>query len=107
MNAGKMSNTIRLAIVAVVIISGAYWAGGRWGQRQPQRVQALPLGSTPADVAARDAGLTDDESINVRVYRDVAPAVANVLTKATEYDFFMDRSEEHTSELQSHVNLVC
>jgi putative serine protease PepD len=90
MNAGKMSNTIRLAIVAVVIISGAYWAGGRWGQRQPQRVEALPLGSTPADVAARDAGLTDDESINVRVYRDVAPAVANVLTKATEYDFFMD-----------------
>src|SRR5690348_4560831 len=90
MSAGKMSNTIRLAIVAVVIISGAYWAGGRWGQRQPQRVEALPLGSTPADVAARDAGLTDDESINVRVYRDVAPAVANVLTKATEYDFFMD-----------------
>jgi putative serine protease PepD len=85
-----MSNAIRLAIVAVVIISGAYWAGGRWGQRQPQKVEALPLGSTPTDVAQRDAGLTDDESINVRVYRDVAPAVANVLTKATEYDFFMD-----------------
>jgi putative serine protease PepD len=90
MSAGKMSNTFRLAIVAVVIISGAYWAGGRWGQRQPQRVEALPLGSTPADAAPRDAGLTDEESINVRVYRDVAPAVANVLTKATEYDFFMD-----------------
>ena len=40
--------------------------------------------------AARDAGLTDDESINVRVYREVSPAVANILTKATEYDFFMD-----------------
>jgi putative serine protease PepD len=85
-----MSNAIRLAIAAVVIISGAYWAGGRWGQRQPQKVEALPLGTTPTDVAARDAGLTDDESINVRVYRDVAPAVANILTKATEYDFFMD-----------------
>ncbi|MGC0772816.1 MAG: trypsin-like peptidase domain-containing protein, partial [Candidatus Acidiferrum sp.] len=91
MSAGKMSNAVRLAIVAVVLISGAYWAGGRWGQQQPRRVEALPMGGGAlTEVAARDAGLTDDESINVRVYRDVAPAVANILTKATEYDFFMD-----------------
>jgi len=43
-----------------------------------------------ANVAARDAALTDEEAINVRVYRQVSPAVANILTKATEYDFFMD-----------------
>ena len=85
-----MSNAVRLAIVAVVLISGAYWAGGRWGQQQPRRVEALPMGGALTEVAARDAGLTDEESINVRVYRDVAPAVANILTKATEYDFFMD-----------------
>ena len=90
MSAGKMSNAVRLAIVAVVLISGAYWAGGRWGQKQPKQVEALPMGAGATDVAQRDAGLTDDESINVRVYRAVAPAVANVLTKATEYDFFMD-----------------
>ncbi|MGC1620786.1 MAG: trypsin-like peptidase domain-containing protein [Candidatus Acidiferrum sp.] len=93
MSAGKASNAVRLAIVAVVLISGAYWAGGRWGQRQPRKVEALPIAAEPAgatEVAARDAGLTDDESINVRVYREVAPAVANILTKATEYDFFMD-----------------
>ncbi|MGC1483064.1 MAG: trypsin-like peptidase domain-containing protein [Candidatus Acidiferrum sp.] len=93
MSAGKMSNAVRLAIVAVVLISGAYWAGGRWGQRQPRKVEALPIAGEPAgatEVAARDAGLTDEESINVRVYREVAPAVANILTKATEYDFFMD-----------------
>ncbi|MHB8500840.1 MAG: S1C family serine protease [Candidatus Acidiferrales bacterium] len=90
MSAGKTSSAVRLAIVAVVLISGAYWAGGRWGQRQPRKVQALPLGAVAAEVAARDAGLTDEESINVRVYREVSPAVANVLTKATEYDFFMD-----------------
>ncbi|MGB7281131.1 MAG: trypsin-like peptidase domain-containing protein [Candidatus Acidiferrum sp.] len=90
MSAGKVSNVVRLAIVAVVLISGAYWAGGRWGQRQPRGVEALPLPAAVADVAERDVGLTDDESINVRVYREVAPAVANILTKATEYDFFMD-----------------
>jgi S1-C subfamily serine protease len=103
MSAGKGSNAVRLIVVAVVIIAGAYWAGGRWGQRQPQKVEALPLGSgagttevatEPAtqvsQVSARDAALTDDESINVRVYRQASAAVANVLTKATEYDFFMD-----------------
>jgi S1-C subfamily serine protease len=103
MSAGKGSNAVRLIVVAVVIIAGAYWAGGRWGQRQPQKVEALPLGSGAgtaevgtdpttqvAQVSARDAALTDDESINVRVYRQASAAVANVLTKATEYDFFMD-----------------
>lgn len=85
---------VRLAVIAVVLIGGAYWAGGRWGQRQPRRVEALPLApaATPeaTPVSAHDASLTEDEAINVKVYRDVAPAVANILTKATEYDFFMD-----------------
>lgn len=85
---------VRLAVIAVVLIGGAYWAGGRWGQRQPRRVEALPLAPAAAPeatpVSAREASLTEDEAINVKVYRDVAPAVANILTKATEYDFFMD-----------------
>jgi S1-C subfamily serine protease len=96
MSAGKGSNAVRLAVVAAVIIAGAYWAGGRWGQRQPRKVEALPLVTGASEVvqatqiAARDAALTDDESINVRVYRQASAAVANILTKATEYDFFMD-----------------
>jgi S1-C subfamily serine protease len=77
------------------VLLGAYWAGARWGQRQPVRVEAVRTSGgshavSVADVAARDAALTDDEAINVRVYRQASPAVANILTKATEYDFFMD-----------------
>ena len=96
MSAGKTANVLRLAIVAVVLISGAYWAGGRWGARQPRKVEALPMSgvggsANPASFGAdRDSGLTDDEAINVRVYRQTSAAVANILTKATEYDFFMD-----------------
>ena len=37
-----------------------------------------------------NVALTEDESINVRIYKAASPAVANILTKATEYDFFMD-----------------
>jgi S1-C subfamily serine protease len=50
----------------------------------------VPLGSSSASAAQRDAPLTEDETINVRIYRQASPAVANILTKATEYDFFMD-----------------
>jgi S1-C subfamily serine protease len=90
MSSGKASNAARLFVAAVVIIAGAYWAGGRWGERQPRKVEALPLGTGLTEVSAREGALTDDESINVRVYREASAAVANILTKATAYDFFMD-----------------
>src|SRR6266849_3355453 len=96
MTAQRTSNITRLLLAAVVIVFGAYWAGARWGQRQPIGVAAVQRSGSSAkdlsaaNVAARDAALTDEEAINVRVYRQVSPAVANILTKATEYDFFMD-----------------
>ncbi len=96
MTANRTSSISRLLLAAVVITFGAYWAGARWGQRQPVGVGAIQPTSGAAqslsatNLAARDAALTDEEAINVRVYRQVSPAVANILTKATEYDFFMD-----------------
>ncbi len=87
-------NRVRVIVAALVIILGAYWAGTRFGSRGPTNVEAVPPGAGRSgalyNVAARDAALTEDESINVRIYRQASPAVANILTKATEYDFFMD-----------------
>src|SRR2546425_9319000 len=92
MTAANTTHRARLILAALVLLLGAYWAGARFGSRQPTNVEALPLASSssPTAIAQRDAPLTDDESINVRIYRQSAPAVANILTKATEYDFFMD-----------------
>ncbi|GAC1617369.1 MAG: trypsin-like peptidase domain-containing protein [Candidatus Acidiferrum sp.] len=90
MTAQNSFNRGRLIIVACVLLVGTYWAGARYGQRQPVKVEALPLGEPSSDASPRDVGLTDEEAINVRIYRQAAPAVANILTKATEYDFFMD-----------------
>ena len=90
MTAVNTSNRARVILAALVLILGAYWAGARYGQRQPTKVEALPGGGSISTIAQRDAALTEDESINVRIYRQAAPAVANILTKATEYDFFMD-----------------
>jgi S1-C subfamily serine protease len=94
MTAARATNTSRLILAAFILILGAYWVGARFGPRQPAKVEAVPLARTaansPRDVAARDAALTEDEALNVRIYRQASPAVANILTKATEYDFFMD-----------------
>ena len=91
MNLGNTSNRARIVLATLVLILGAFWAGSRFGPRDPAKVEAVPLPSPSlSSVAARDSGLTEDESINVRIYRQASAAVANILTKATEYDFFMD-----------------
>jgi putative serine protease PepD len=88
MTASNTSNRTRILLTALLLILGAYWAGARYGPRQPSKVEALPRSA--ASDAQRDAALSTDESINVRIYRQASAAVANILTKATEYDFFMD-----------------
>src|SRR5215475_16049461 len=97
-NYERGSSGVRLILVALILILGAYWAGSRYGPRQDKEVEARrpasatpqPAGSPPARAAASPETLTEEESINVRIYKQASPAVANVLTKATEYDFFMD-----------------
>ena len=113
MNPRNLPGFLRLILAGAIVVLAAYWAGARYGQHQPINVEAVRSSaraeatappadphsaanstasgsSTAASQAARDATLTDDEGINVRVYRTASPAVANILTKATEYDFFMD-----------------
>lgn len=90
MSVRNTSNRARIVLAALVLILGAFWAGARFGPRQPINVEAVPLGSSSSNTAQHDAPLTEDETINVRIYRQASPAVANILTKATEYDFFMD-----------------
>src|SRR5881392_552927 len=80
----------RIIIAASILILGAFWAGARFGQRKPPSVEAVPRSGSFTTGSERDAALTEEESINVRIYRQASPAVANILTKATEYDFFMD-----------------
>ena len=79
-------DVLRLAALAMVLVLGAYWAGSRWGQRPPERVQALQL-----DLAeAQKSQLAGDEVVNVNIYKQAGPAVANIVTRTLEYDVFMD-----------------
>src|SRR5947208_13935485 len=91
MNLGNTSNRARIFLAALVLILGAFWAGARFGPHGPSKVEAVPLRSSGlSQVAARDSGLTEDESINVGIYGQASPPEANILTKATEYDIILD-----------------
>lgn len=101
MTRGNELTSFRLLLIALILVLGAFWVGSRYGPHQAQKVEATPGGapnapaggallttSTPG--ASQHGALTDEESINVRIYKQASPAVANILTKATEYNFFMD-----------------
>lgn len=90
MTSTKLSGRIlRLVALGVTIGLAAWWAGARWGARQPASVNALP--DTQLLPQARGGiELTPDEAINVRVYEQASPSVANIVTRAVEYDFFFN-----------------
>jgi len=88
--AKNLGNGLRLIVLIAVAALAAYWAGARWGPRQARDAQALPAAMETAPATARTAELTDEEAVNVRVYRQAAPAVANIVTRMVEYDFFFN-----------------
>jgi putative serine protease PepD len=85
----SVSRTLRLIALGAILGLGSYWAGSRWGTRLPDRVEAVPPAPAPAS-PPNTTGMSEDEAINVRVYSEAAPAVANIVTRTMEYDVFMD-----------------
>jgi S1-C subfamily serine protease len=75
----------RLLVIGLVLGLGAYWAGSRYGQKQPVNVAALRLAESDGNES-----LDPTEADNVRIYKLASPAVANVVTRAVQYDFFFN-----------------
>ena len=73
---------VRLVALGLIVGLGAYWAGSRYGQRNPSSVNALPA---PAN---SDNTLDPTEAENVRIYKEASPAIANIVTRMVQYDFF-------------------
>src|SRR5580700_6800471 len=81
----RSGRAVRLLAIGLMIGLAAYWAGTRYGQRNPSSVDALHA-LLPAPSAA--GSLDPSEAENVRIYRQASPAVANIVTRTVEYDFF-------------------
>ena len=86
----NLGRAIRLLSIGLIIGLGAYLLGSRYGQRGPDSVDALraPAGDLQTGSAPQNVKLDPTESENVRIYRQSAPAVANIVTRTVEYDFF-------------------
>jgi S1-C subfamily serine protease len=84
---GTHRRAIRLLALGLIIGLGAYWAGSRYGPHNPLSVHALPAG-LPADEGP--TALDPTEAQNVRIYKQASPAIANIVTRAVQYDFFFD-----------------
>jgi S1-C subfamily serine protease len=92
---GNLRRALRFLAIGLIIGLGAYWAGSRYGQKNPISVNAVPAAAgsaneiPPLDSASN--GLLDaTEAENVRIYKQVSPSVANILTRTVEYDFFFN-----------------
>jgi S1-C subfamily serine protease len=81
---GSEGRAVRLLAIGLIIGLGAYWAGSRYGERNPAAVDALRAPDSNGATTALDP----TEAENVRIYRLASPAVANIVTRTVEYDFF-------------------
>ena len=79
----NQTRAARLLALGLIIGLGAYWAGSRYGQHNPTSVHALHLPEPTTDTT-----LDATEAENVRIYKEASPAVANIVTRTVQYDFF-------------------
>ncbi|MGH9740370.1 MAG: S1C family serine protease [Candidatus Acidiferrales bacterium] len=90
---GSHARAIRLLAIGVIIGLAAYWIGSRYGQQTPRSVGALsppPPAAPVSAVASTPKGLDPIEAENVRIYKQSSPAVANIVTRMVQYDFFLN-----------------
>ena len=78
----------RILLAGVALGGLAFWAGAHWGQPGPTVATAKP--GLEESAAASKGPLTSDEQVNIRVYKQASPAVANIITRTVEYDFFFN-----------------
>jgi S1-C subfamily serine protease len=76
---------LRFLTIGLIVGLGAYWAGSRYGPHTPGTVNAR---GAMAITNGTETGLDPTETENVRIYRQASPAVANIVTRTVEYDFF-------------------
>src|SRR5690242_21505554 len=79
--------------------------------RLPSTSQRKPSGVSPCAQATKTRLLASfvplSTTSNTRITRDGSPASTTYMRLSSGEKQSPFRSEEHTSELQSHVNLVC
>jgi S1-C subfamily serine protease len=82
---GDQGRAVRLLAIGLIIGLGAYWAGSRYGKPIPVSVDALRAPAAPSEQS-----FDQTETENINIYKQASPAVANIVTRTVEYDFFFN-----------------
>src|SRR5260370_15818544 len=90
-----------LAQVAATHCGNRRLARSRQKGREKEDGGAKHVGDLCWEVMRSDCGCVDDKHLILFMHGDLGAESAGDLNSSE------DRSEEHTSELQSHLNLVC
>jgi S1-C subfamily serine protease len=80
----------RWVAIGALVALAAFWAGAHWSARPPAEVEAVPSRAPLPPPPQGPEVLSPDEKINVQIYRQAAPSVANIITRAVQYDFFLN-----------------
>jgi len=82
--------SLRLLLLGLIIGLAAYWVGTRYGQRVSPTISAVPAAGPLLVSDQSQAALDPTEAENVRIYKQAAPSVANIVTRMVQYDIFME-----------------
>ena len=88
-----MKTTIKTVVLTIIIAAAMLYIASEWAPLRSLTSSSPPARNTsnPLGVSAshRPRELTEDEKINVEVYRKCSPAVVNITTMTLSYDFFL------------------
>jgi S1-C subfamily serine protease len=90
MNNRRAASVTRLLVSGALIAMVAYWAGARYGPTEVSRIESVGAQGAGQRAGGSHPDLNEAEARTVRIYSQVAPAVANINTRAVEYDFFRE-----------------
>jgi S1-C subfamily serine protease len=86
MSSRHIGSRVRLGTLLLFVAAVAYLLGARSGERAHIQAQAV----AGQKIVSNGLSLTEEETRTTGIYRQAAPAVANIITQAVEYDFFED-----------------
>src|SRR5438477_7999687 len=75
--------------------------------RRPPRSTLFPYTTLFRSIRLKRQTLSGHHSVTIPAHHEIARGTLHSILQAVSLNCQISRSEEHTSELQSHVNLVC
>jgi putative serine protease PepD len=93
------------SLVTALVVSVIWWYSPlRVPKLRPDPSKAADETTEPSAEASASVPMTPDEQINIRVYKENSPGVANITSKTVEFDFFFEPVQREGTGSGSVIN---